>query len=474
MEQRETSPLGTIHLNEPSEPDRSSIGTEPAPLAERGHAPDLGAEPAPRREDLSPEQPAPTAEAAASAEDASVLPDQPSVRRGLIYLAICIAFAVALILPNMFGSAASRPPAPCNEGAVLSQVLAVPGQAGAAPYLLAIVRPQPFPNIAPGDESGCDALYRSDDSGSTWTVSFSATAEAPTAVAWAGASGQLYLLTQRMHFPLYLAGNVYHSGEQAIAWSWARVSPQARSDVPMVSATAMLVMDDGSVILREGNGDGAALVITRDEGNSWQPLVIPRLTSVGSMATLGNQIAVTLPRLAPGQAPGMVSDDHGASWRSMGTLPDAPPRTDLRPVLSADLPEHVLVLDLVPDSVVGPGGSLRRYYSRDGGQRWLRVRCGVQPAPGCAVAARWSQAAGIRYVLYRGQVYQAAPDRAWTPLRAPLPAASDSVLQLLAVADGRRPVLYLVNATGIWRWDGAAWQPYGTGLPLGPPPPARS
>jgi hypothetical protein len=158
----------------------------------------------------------------------------------------------------------------------------------------------------------------------------------------------------------------------------------------------------------------------------------------------------------------------------MGTLPGAPAWPHLRPLLSVDAPAGALVLDLVPDSVVGSGGAVARYYSRDAGLHWSRVQCGAQPAPGCTVAARWAQAAGVRYALYRQQVYQARGDRAWAPLPAPLPVPSDQVQQLVAADDGGHGQLYLVTAGGIWRWDGATWHSASAGLPLGAPPPTPS
>ena len=172
--------------------------------------------------------------------------------------------------------------------------------------------------------------------------------------------------------------------------------------------------------------------------------------------------------------PGLVSNDHGVSWQAMGALPDPPARHDLRPLLSGNSAEGALVIDLIPDSTVGPGGSVARYASTDGGLRWSRVRCGTLPSPGCAVAARWAGIGGTRYVLFHGQVYSEAPGKSWKPLPVPLPVPSGSVLQLLAASQQGRIVPYLVTAADIWQWDGAAWRHRGAALPLGGPTPTLS
>lgn len=355
---------------------------------------------------------------------------------------------------------------------MISQVAAGSEAASAPPFLLAVVRPPPFPNVAPGNEPGCVALYRSEDNGLTWTISFSATAEAPVAVALAP-TGSVYLLTQRLQFPLYLAGNMYRSDAEGEAWTWSRVSPQGRHDVPMVSATDMLVQDDGSVILREGNGDGAALIVSRDGGDTWQPVVIPRLLSVGSVTSLGLLIAVAPPLLAPGRSPGMVSSDHGLTWRAMGSLPGAPSRADLRPLLSASSSEHALIMDLVPAGQGGPVRAAARFVSLDGGRHWTRVMCAARPSPGCADSTRWAEAAGERYVLYRRQIFFAPAGHPWLLVTAQLPVPSDTVQQLLAVPARPHAVLYLVAASGIWRWQDGGWHPSSTGLPLGGPTPTQ-
>jgi hypothetical protein len=403
------------------------------------------------------------------------VPARPGPRRGLLYLLVCALFAAALIVPGVLPTGATgTPPAPCSEGAAIARAAILPqAQAGTPPILFAVVRPFAFPNVAPGNEPGCEALYRSTDSGITWTVSFSATAEAPVTMA-AARDGTPYLLTERFSFPLTFAGNIYRSDEQGANWTWSRVSPQGLHDVPMVGITRMLVMDDGTIVARAGNGDGAALLISRDGAATWHPLVIPRLISVAGVVTLGNLLAVTPPLLVPGQPPGLISMDHGATWQPMGLLPGAPPWPDLRPVLSASETEGALVLDLVPDTVIGGGGTVVRYASTDGGRHWTRVRCGMQPAPGCAGSTRWATAGGTRYVLFRQRVFHVSAGTSWRPLPGPLPVPSDRVLQLLAAQDGGRPTPYLVTPTGLWRWGGATWRPASQGLQLGPPPPVST
>lgn len=392
-----------------------------------------------------------------------------ATRRGLIYLVICIAFAAALVLANLIGgSGVATAPDPCSLGATIAQAALMPDVGGGAPHLLAVVRPPAQLDQAPGLQPGCDTLYRSDDNGLTWTVSFSATAEAPVALA-AGPTGPSYLLTQRLHFPYYLAGNIYWSDDFGAAWSWTRVSPQGRRDVPIVSATDLYAAPDGSIVVREGNGDGGALFRSGDHGTTWQPLVVPSLSSAGSVALLGGQIAVATP-LLPSRGPwGFSTPDGGGTWREFGSLPGAPRGGDLRPALSAGEADGALVVDLVPASVVGPGGTVARYVSRDAGRHWTRVHCGDLPSSGCAPAARWAAAGTARYVLYRRRIYRRVPGGDWQALRTALPVASGSVLQLLAAPSKAGPVLYLVTASGIWRWEGGRWRLSNAGLPLGPP-----
>jgi len=452
----------------------------------------------------------------------------PSTRRGLVYLAICLAFAVALTLPNLLGNllpassapsgtrvatATPGPPPPCSHGATIAIGALAPGAPGTLPQLLAVVRPPAVPDNAPGTDPGCYTLYSSGDAGITWTVSFSATAESPTDVAVAP-TGQTYALTQRLHFPYYLVANLYYSPARGNAWTWSRISPQERHAVPMVSASEMLVTGDGSVILREANGDGAALVRSRDEGATWQPLLIPRLTSVGSVAVLGTSIAVTSAASSAGQSPGMVSRDSGATWQPLGSLPAPPAHTGLHAVLSASDAEGALVLDLVPDTIAGTGGAVARYASPDGGRHWTPVRCGIVPAAGCAPVARWASVGGERFVLYHRRLWRqggqlaagsspltsgagesagsspAAPlgdgkpcapsgvdgcaaqgHGAWVAMPVSLPVLSADVIQVLAAAGPRGAVPYLVTARGIWRLDGTRWRNASSGLPLGFPNP---
>lgn len=434
-----------------------------------------------------------------------------STRRGLVYLALCLAFAAALTLPSLLGNllpassvpsdqatgtATPGPPPPCSHGAAIAQAALAPGAPGTVPHLLAVIRPPAVPDNAPGTDPGCYTLYKSDDAGITWTVSFSATAESPTSVAVAP-TGQTYTLTQRLHFPYYLAANLYYSPAHGNAWTWSRVSPQERRAVPMVSASRMLVASDGSVILREANGNGAALVRSRDEGATWQPLLIPRLFSVGDVAVLGALIAVTPAAFSAGQPPGMASRDDGATWQMLGILPDPPIRKGLHAVLSANDAEGALVLDLVPDTVVGSGGVVARYASPDGGRHWIPVRCGPVPAVGCAPEARWAAAGGERIVLYHRRLWRQGGQPAagtslrisggkpcapgnpglcdgqgrgpWVVVPGPLPVASADVVQVLAAPGPRGALPYLVTAHGIWRLDDARWRSASAGLPLGFP-----
>ena len=500
------------------EPPSDDLASSPLPVdlaevpgAEPDHPPLAGSPPTVRLAPRVPTTPLPPLPPDVPPGHVPISPP-PSTRRGLIYLALCLAFAAALTLPGLLGNllpASSAPagqvaatatpglPPPCSHGAAIAQAAIT---SGAPPQLLAVVRPPAVPDNAPGTDPGCYTLYKSDDAGITWTVSFSATAESPTDVDVAP-TGQTYALTQRLHFPYYLAANLYYSPARGDAWTWSRVSPQERRAVPMVSASEMLVADDGSVILREANGDGAALVRSGDEGATWQPLLIPRLASVGSVAVLGTLIVVTPPEFSAGGSPGVASRDDGATWQLLGSLPEPPIRGGLHAVLSGSNAERALILELVPDTMVGPGGAVARYASSDGGQHWTLVRCGPTPAPGCAPAARWASAGGERIVLYHRRLWRqanrpagraAAPvsssagkpcapggtdgcagaaRRPWTSLPGPLPVASADVIQVLAAPGLRAAVPYLVTARGIWRLDGSTWRIASSGLPLGFPNP---
>lgn len=450
--------------------DTQEIGAAPSPHPSSVPAA-FSVNPPPHLVDASSTTAAPAQAHDPAAGDRSV-DAVSSRRRGRLYLGVCLLFALALTVPNL-GGGDSPAPTPCTEGARIAQIGVLPAPLNATPPLLALVRPPAYPGVAPGNEPGCVALYRSGDNGITWTVSFSATAEAPVQLATAP-TGVAYMLTQRVQFPLYAAGNIYRSDAQGAAWTWARVSPQGRHDVPIVSASDLLVREDGALVLREANGDGAALIISRDSGVHWQPLVIPQLASAGSVAVLGRLLAVSAPLLSPGSSPGLVSADDGTTWRAMGPLPDAPKRSDLRPVLSAQAPVSALVLDLVPATSIGAAGVVSRYVSLDRGLHWYRSRCGAFPSPGCAPASRWAQSGDARFVLYRQQLFRSIAGGRWTPLPVPLPVQSDLVLQLFASGRGAAPALYLETATAIWRWDGGVWRVASAGLPLHEPEPVAS
>ncbi len=410
---------------------------------------------------------------AREAEAGQAIPDTPPAveapprtRVGLIYLGICAIFAAFLAVPMLIPGPTPPVPKPCGEGAEIAQALAVPDPSGAT-HLYAVVRPPAFPNLALGNEPGCEALYRSDDNGITWTTVFSTVAEAPQAVVSAG-SGNLFMLTQRLHFPYYLAGNIYHSQNPNTSDDWKRVSPQSRHDVPMVAITNMLVGEDGSLVILAQNGDGGALLRSPDGGVTWQPVVIPDLVAVASVAMLGPLIAVAPPSYTAGQSPGLVSADGGLTWRPLGVLPNAPNGSGLRALLAGDPVERALILRLAPLGAVLPDHAVARYASFDGGGTWTTVSCEALPAPGCAPPERWTQAGDTRYVLYHRRIWAATGTRAWHMLPQPLPVRSDAVLQLLAVPGIRSTdLLYLVTATGIWRLEGGRWLSSSGGLALG-------
>lgn len=364
----------------------------------------------------------------------------PPSRIALALLAACIAFAAILLLSMTLGNAGGTTSTPCSKGASIVQASVATDTTGAI-HLFAIVRPPAYPNIALGAESGCQALYRSDDDGLTWTVSFSATAEAPLALTHA-TGNRLYLLTTRLRFPLYQAGNLYRSDSLGMAWTWTRISPQQRDDVPVVALGDVTLEDDGTLLARVANGDGAALLRSSDGGTTWEPMIVPNMLSTASMAVLDRLLAVAPAGYSPGASPGLASVDGGSRWTPLGILPDPPRRAGLYAFLQDNPVAHALTLDLVPIGAVLPDHPVARYASFDGGHSWTRLHCGASPQADCAPVARWTQAGSTRYVLYHRRIFRAQNNGSWQPLSISLPVPSGTVLALLAA-----PIPRAINST---------------------------
>jgi hypothetical protein len=389
-------------------------------------------------------------------------------QRGLIALAICIVFAGALLASMLLPGPVSRAAQACSEGAVIGDAMVAVNSSG-APHLFAITRPPMSPNVAVGDEPGCEALWRSDDNGITWTTVFSSNTEAPLTVA-SDQVGGLYLLTQRLQFPLYLAGNLYRDGSPGVDGVWNRISPQGNYDVPNVAISDLLVGKDGVLTALAQNGSGGALLRSANGGTTWHSVIIPHLLTVGSVALQESMLAVAPPSYTPGQPPGLASDDGGANWRPLGVLPDPPTATNLHVILTGNAPARALELDLVSGAAVTADHPVVRYTSLDGGYHWSRVTCGARPAPGCAPRARWARGNHARYVVYRGQLWIAPLGKPWTAMPTALPERSDRVVRVLVVHGSGADQVYLATLTGIWRLDGTRWVSVSTGLSLGPPP----
>jgi hypothetical protein len=391
-------------------------------------------------------------------------------RRVALYLGLCLAFAAAL-LGSLLVQGASLPETPaCTEGTIITQVRLVPGAAASAD-LAAIVRPAMYPNVAAGDEPGCGALYRSDGNGTTWTPLFARAGEQPEALLVA--SSQLYLLSESLSFPLTLTGNLYRTDAAGALSSWTRISPQGEGTVPIAAITDLLVAPDGVLLARASNGDGAALLRSVDQGATWSAVVIPNLLSVGSVAVVGTTV-VTPPAYTPHASPGVASDDGGLTWYALHPLPSVPSRTGLQAVLGGNDVERRLILSLVPRNTLIPDQPVARYASVDGGRSWQIVRCGARPAPGCATDTLWAQTIHARYVLYQGHLFSAALGSPWLQLPIALPVAPYAVQQVLAVSGRQGDTIYLVSATGIWRFDGGHWRNSAAALHPGGPAPEAS
>ncbi len=388
-------------------------------------------------------------------------------QRGLLALAACALFIGALLVSMLFGST-TRAAKPCLEGAVIGDAMVVADPSGAT-HLFATTRPPIAPNVAMGNERSCQALWRSDDNGITWTTVFSSTAEAPQMVA-ADQIGGLYLLTQRLQFPLYTAGNLYRDSSPGTDGIWNRISPQGAFAVPNVAISELLVGKDGVLTALAENGSGGALLRSADGGTTWHSVVIPHLLTVGSAALLGPLVAVAPPTYTPGQPPGLASDNGDTNWRPLGVLPDPPTATDLQAILTGNPTARVLELDLISSAAIDEDHPVARYTSSDGGYHWSHVTCGAWPAPGCAPLARWAQGVGARYVIYGGQLWIAPLGQPWAVMPPALPVPSDTVVRLLVVSISGADRIYLATLTGIWQLDGTKWISVSSGLDLGPPP----
>jgi hypothetical protein len=326
--------------------------------------------------------------------------------------------------------------------------------------------------VAAGNELNCGALYRSDDGSATWKPMFVTTTEQPWKVIVA--SSHLYMLSQQLKFPLTLTGNLYRRDNGGSPASWTRISPQGENDVPIAAVTDLLVAPDGSLLARVSNGDGGALLRSVNRGATWSAVVIPDLLSVGNVALFGDAIVVTPTTYMPHTSPGFVSTDGGLTWHALSILPDAPSDIGTQAMLGGNGIERALTLRLVPPGAVLPDQPVARYASVDGGRSWQRVLCGARPAPGCAADALWAQTARARYVLYHGHLFRAPSGLPWQQLALTLPVAPDTVQQVLAVAGQHTDIIYVVSASGIWRFDGGRWQNSAAGLHLGGPAPQVS
>jgi photosystem II stability/assembly factor-like uncharacterized protein len=372
-----------------------------------------------------------------------------SLRQGLVYLALAALLAAIVLATMHWPATGSSAGATCDAGTAVDR-LSIARDAGGGSHLLAIVGPASGLNVAVGNEPGCQALYQSGDGGATWTAVFSHSSEAPISLV-GDTTGHLYLLATTVRFPIYLAGNMYRNDDLSQPWTWVRVSPQQRAAVPTVAISDIGVMADGSIVALAANGDGGAIVRSIDLGTTWQPILVPGLSSVSGMALLDNSIAVANTGYAAGKSPGRTSIDSGRTWQTMGLLPNAPARKGLKPVLTAVPIEDALVLDLVSGTAASSDPPVATYVSRNDGRTWSTVHCGALPSAGCAGIDRWSQTANARYVLYRRRLFRSQSDLGWQPMPAALPVDAGTIEQVLAAPHGQNDDIYLVTPTAIWR-----------------------
>ncbi len=386
-------------------------------------------------------------------------------RRGLIYLALAMVLAGFLVGTMIWPGPVSTAAPPCDGGTAIYR-LSVERDPQGGSHLLAVVGPASGLNAVVGDAPGCQALYQSDDGGATWAAVFSHTSEGPVAVE-GDASGHVYVFATTIRFPLYVAGNLYRDDDLRYPWIWQRVSPQQRNAIPSAAITGIALAPDGALLALVASGDGGALIRSADLGQSWQPIVVPRMLSVSGMAVLGSTIGVTPGSYAPGLSPGRTSLDGGRTWSDMGLLHEAPHRTGLVPVLTAEAGEGALVLDLMTGPVASGGVTVARFVSRDGGRSWNPDRCTALPTAGCAAVDLWSGNARVGYVLYRRQLFQNQADRGWHPVTTALPVAAGSIEQVVAGARGQGDAPYLVTRAAVWRLDErGAWVSITKSLPL--------
>jgi hypothetical protein len=389
-------------------------------------------------------------------------PLPPSRRRAIAILALGLALIGILLATMLWPAGAHQAAPPCAKATEVDSALAQQDAAGAT-RLFALVGPASALNTALGAEPGCQALYRSDDDGVSWTAVFSATAEAPVTLLPADGP-TLYLLTQSLRFPLTLAGNVYRSQDLGAAWTWQRISPQDRHAVPNVAIADLLAGYRGELLLRAANGDGAALLRSSDRGATWKPLIIPGLLGVGSVAVADDLLAVAPQAYLPGASPGEVSRDGGRAWQPLAPLPRAATSTGLAAILGYLAPEQSLILELAPAKEPPGTAPIARYRSQDHGRSWQPVSCGALPAAGCAPIGRWSETASARYVLYHQRLYRQVIGATWQPLALALPVPAATVSQILALAGPAGDRLWLVTTEGLWQV-----QPDGRWRKLGPP-----